>query len=398
MNDLYKINNLENKNKRVEDLVILGVTGSIGTQTIKVCLENGIKVLGISFNENLEKALEINSLCKPFLVHTYSYENYLKLKNMGINSCYGDEGIKELINLSKNVVNAIMGTAGIKPTYYAINNGCDVMLANKETLVACGEVITKKAAEMNVKIWPIDSEHNALYRLIKNERLVNNINDIKRLIITASGGSFRDKKREELNDVCCKDSLNHPNWQMGKKITVDSSTMVNKGLEVIEAHYLYNIDYDKIETIIHPESIIHSMVEYKDNSVGAIMYNPSMIIPIQNAILNDYQETDVKSLDFTRLSKLTFKEMDYERFPMVKLAYEVGRRKGLYPAVYNASNEAAVNLFLNGKISFLKIEDIINEAIEEFEKSNMNIDNYEIEDVINIDLKVKERINEVYNK
>ena len=140
------------------------------------------------------------------------------------------------------------------------------------------------------------------------------------------------------------------------------------------------------------------MVEYKDNSVGAIMYNPSMIIPIQNAILNDYQETDVKSLDFTRLSKLTFKEMDYERFPMVKLAYEVGRRKGLYPAVYNASNEAAVNLFLNGKISFLKIEDIINEAIEEFEKSNMNIDNYEIEDVINIDLKVKERINEVYNK
>lgn len=392
------MNNKLNKNNRIEDLVILGVTGSIGTQTVKVCVDNGIKVLGISFNENLEKALEINSICHPVLIHTYSYENYKKLVEMGINSCYGDDGIKEIINLSKNVVNAIMGTAGIKPTYYAISNGCDVMLANKETLVACGEVITKKALEMNVNIWPIDSEHNALYRLIKNERLVNNINDVKRLIITASGGSFRDKTREDLKTVNCLDALNHPNWQMGKKITIDSSTMVNKGLEVIEAHYLYNIDYDKIETIIHPESVIHSMVEYKDNSVGAIMYNPSMIIPIQNAILNDYHETDVKSLDFVKLSKLTFREMDYDRFPMVKLAYMVGKKKGLYPAVYNASNEAAVGLFLNGKISFLKIEEIIIESLDNFEKSNMNIDNYDLDDVINIDLKVKERINEVYNK
>jgi len=182
---------------------------------------------------------------------------------------------------------------------------------------------------------------------------------------------------------------------MGKKITIDSATMVNKGLEVIEAHYLFNIDYDRIETIIHPESIIHSMVEYKDNSVGAVLYSPSMIIPIQEAILDKLSKTDVPKLDFAKLRTLNFKEMNYERFPMIKLAYEVGKKGGLYPTVYNASNEIAVELFLEEKISFLEIENIISNAVKNFDNSKFE-NGYTIEDIINTDIAIKERIKEVY--
>ena len=387
---------------KIKDLVLLGATGSIGKQTTEVCQRNQIMIKAIAFGKNIIKGLEIIKQCKPLYVCVYDELESSKLINMiddyNLNSndlekiiCkigYGDDGLKQAISYSNNIVNAITGIAGLKPTIWAIENRKNLMLANKESLVVGGELINRIAVDNGVKIIPIDSEHNAIYRLVKNNK-----NEVKKLIITASGGSFRNKKRDELSNITVKEALNHPNWSMGKKITIDSATMVNKGLEVIEAHYLFNIDYDRIETIIHPESIIHSMVEYFDNSVGAILYNPSMIIPIQDAILGVYSNTSVNPLDFSKLSSLNFIKMDYDRFPMIKLAYEVGKKGGLYPTVYNASNEAAVDLFLNEKISFLTIEKIIRESVDNFKDNKIN---YTLEDIINTDKSIKERIKEVY--
>ena len=346
---------------KINDLVLLGATGSIGEQTITVCLNNDIVIKAIAFGKNIDKAIEVIKQCKPEFVCAFGEKEALELStkinsslnNLNVEIGFGEDGLKKAISYSNNIVNAITGIAGLKPTIWSIGAKKNLMLANKESLVVGGELINKLALENNVEIIPIDSEHNAIYRLVKNNK-----NEISKLIITASGGSFRNKTREELVNISVKDALNHPNWSMGKKITIDSATMANKGLEVIEAHYLFNIDYDKIETIIHPESIIHSMVEYNDNSVGAILYSPSMIIPIQDAILNKYEKTEVAKLDFGKIKTLNFTEMDFSRFPLLKLAYEVGRKGGLYPTVYNASNEAAVELFLEEKISFLDIEKI----------------------------------------
>lgn len=393
---------------KINDLVLLGATGSIGEQTITVCLNNDIVIKAIAFGKNIDKAIEVINQCKPEFVCVFSEKEALELKsriksnlnnlknlnNLNVEIGFGEDGLKKAITYSKNIVNAITGIAGLRPTIWSIEAKKNLMLANKESLVVGGELINKLALENNVEIIPIDSEHNAIYRLVKNNK-----NEISKLIITASGGSFRNKTREELVNISVKDALNHPNWSMGKKITIDSATMANKGLEVIEAHYLFNIDYDKIETIIHPESIIHSMVEYNDNSVGAILYSPSMIIPIQDAILNKYEKTEVAKLDFGKIKTLNFTEMDFSRFPLLKLAYEVGRKGGLYPTVYNASNEAAVELFLEEKISFLDIEKIVTDAVREYDsrtvKSNMEND-FTIEDIIKTDIEVKERIKEVY--
>lgn len=387
---------------KINDLVLLGATGSIGEQTITVCLNNDIVIKAIAFGKNIDKAIEVINQCKPKFVCAFSEKEALELKSriksnlkyLNIEIGFGEDGLKKAITYSNNIVNAITGISGLRPTIWSIESKKNLMLANKESLVVGGELINKLALENNVEIIPIDSEHNAIYRLVKNNK-----NEISKLIITASGGSFRNKTREELVNISVKDALNHPNWSMGKKITIDSATMANKGLEVIEAHYLFNIDYDKIETIIHPESIIHSMVEYNDNSVGAILYSPSMIIPIQDAILNKYEKTEVAKLDFGKIKTLNFTEMDFSRFPLLKLAYEVGRKGGLYPTVYNASNEAAVELFLEEKISFLDIEKIVTDAVREYDsrtvKSNMEND-FTIEDIIKTDIEVKERIKEVY--
>lgn len=393
---------------KINDLVLLGATGSIGEQTITVCLNNDIVIKAIAFGKNIDKAIEVINQCKPEFVCAFGEKEALELKSriksnlnnlnnlnfLNVEIGFGEDGLKKAISYSNNIVNAITGIAGLIPTIWSIEAKKNLMLANKESLVVGGELINKLALENNVEIIPIDSEHNAIYRLVKNNK-----NEISKLIITASGGSFRNKTRDELVNISVKDALNHPNWSMGKKITIDSATMANKGLEVIEAHYLFNIDYDKIETIIHPESIIHSMVEYNDNSVGAILYSPSMIIPIQDAILNKYEKTEVAKLDFGKIKTLNFTEMDFSRFPLLKLAYEVGRKGGLYPAVYNASNEAAVELFLEEKISFLDIEKIVTDAVKEYDsrtvKSNREND-FTIEDIIKTDIEVKERIKEVY--
>lgn len=379
-----------------EGIILLGATGSIGNQTIEVCVKEKIPVLGISFCKNVQRALEIINLVHPKYVHTNDEHSIKVLKEKKINPISGDDGLFEMIKSSKDVVNAVTGISGLVPTIMAIKNECNLYLANKESMVTCGEYINKLLKSYKAKIYPIDSEHNAIYRLINNEKCAEN--RINKIIITASGGSFREKTREELKDVTVKEALNHPNWQMGKKITIDSATMVNKGLEIIEAHYLFDLDYDRIETIIHKESIIHSMVEYNDGSVGAVMYNPSMIIPIQNALLQEYKETTVQKLDFNKLSVLSFEKMDSTRFPMIDVAYKVGRKKGLYPCVYNASNEEAVRLFLEGKISFLEIEKIIIWAINLFDESSLNKDYIDEKDVLNCDKIIKERIKKVYDK
>lgn len=385
---------------KINDLVLLGATGSIGEQTITVCLNNDIVIKAIAFGKNIDKAIEVINQCKPEFVCAFGEKEALELStkinsslnNLNVEIGFGEDGLKKAISYSNNIVNAITGIAGLRPTIWSIEAKKNLMLANKESLVVGGELINKLALENNVEIIPIDSEHNAIYRLVKNNK-----NEISKLIITASGGSFRNKTREELVNISVKDALNHPNWSMGKKITIDSATMANKGLEVIEAHYLFNIDYDKIETIIHPESIIHSMVEYNDNSVGAILYSPSMIIPIQDAILNKYEKTEVAKLDFGKIKTLNFTEMDFSRFPLLKLAYEVGRKGGLYPAVYNASNEAAVELFLEEKISFLDIEKIVTDAVREYDSRIKFVKHdFTIEDIIKTDIEVKERIKEVY--
>lgn len=388
---------------KINDLVLLGATGSIGEQTITVCLNNDIVIKAIAFGKNIDKAIEVINQCKPEFVCAFSEKEALELKSriksnlnnlnfLNVEIGFGEDGLKKAISYSNNIVNAITGIAGLRPTIWSIEAKKNLMLANKESLVVGGELINKLALENNVEIIPIDSEHNAIYRLVKNNK-----NEISKLIITASGGSFRNKTRDELVNISVKDALNHPNWSMGKKITIDSATMANKGLEVIEAHYLFNIDYDKIETIIHPESIIHSMVEYNDNSVGAILYSPSMIIPIQDAILNKYEKTEVAKLDFGKIKTLNFTEMDFSRFPLLKLAYEVGRKGGLYPTVYNASNEVAVELFLEEKISFLDIEKIVTDAVREYDSRIKFVKHdFTIEDIIKTDIEVKERIKEVY--
>ena len=385
----------------MKELIILGVTGSIGKQVLETIKGKDFRVRSIACGSRVELLEDI--------IHDYNIEylsvsdcseevkekvKVLQNKYPHLLVGYGEEGlIKAVTDYPGDVVNAITGIAGLIPTVKAIECKKNVMLANKETLVVAGNIILDMAKNNNVRIVPIDSEHNALYRLLNSVKE----KEVSKLIITASGGAFREKSRNELENVTIDDALAHPNWSMGAKITVDCATMVNKGLEVIEAHHLFGFDYDLIETVIHPESIIHSMVEYNDNSVGALMYNPSMLIPIQYAIYENNLEcaidtTSVKKINFKELKQMSFREMDENRFPMIKLAYEVGKVGGLLPTVFNASNEAAVSLFLKGKIKFLQIEEIIKEACLKYQNINNIKKEYTIEDIIKLDREVKANI------
>lgn len=385
----------------MKELIILGVTGSIGKQVLETIKGKDFKVRSIACGKRVELVEDIISEynIEYLSISDQSEETLEKAKKLQekfplLKVGFGEEGlIKAVIGYPGDVVNAITGIAGLVPTVKAIECKKNVMLANKETLVVAGNIILEMAKTNNVRIVPIDSEHNALYRLMKNVKS----QEISKLIITASGGAFREKSREELENVTIDDALAHPNWSMGAKITVDCATMVNKGLEVMEAHHLFGFDYDKIETVIHPESIIHSMVEYNDNSVGALMYNPSMLIPIQYAIYENNVDcaidcTSVKKINFSELKQISFRTMDVVRFPMIKLAYDVGKKGGLLPTVFNASNEAAVSLFLNGKIKFLQIEEIIRSACLKYQDINEKKPNYTIEDILNLDKEVKANI------
>jgi 1-deoxy-D-xylulose-5-phosphate reductoisomerase len=381
---------------KTKNIFLLGATGSIGTQVLDVVRSlNNIRVLSMAFGKNIKLGEKLIAEFKPEYVSTLDFDdmNYLKSLFPEISFGYGEEGLVKAATYSDSpgvIVNAIVGMAGLKPTVAGIKKNRDILLANKETLVVAGEIIKSLLKVYNVELIPIDSEHSAIYQCLQTGKK----EDVSKVIITASGGSFRNLSRSELNNVCLEDALNHPNWKMGNKITIDSATMVNKGLEVIEAHFLFDLDYDQIETIIHPESIVHSLVEFKDNSLIAQLSLPDMRLPIQYALTQPKREIipNYQKLSLSDIGSLNFQKMDYERFPVLALAYKVGRQGGIMPAIFNAANEAAVALFLDRKISFLEIETIIEKAISSFS----NVLNPTLEEIIEIDLIVKKKILEQY--
>lgn len=379
----------------MKDLYILGSTGSIGSQTLDIVRLNPDKfrVVAMSMGRDIEKSIKLIEEFKPELVCFRERVNVCLSYNPKI--VYGDLGLLEVARYkSKNpglVVNALVGHAGLKPTIEAINALNDVALANKETLVMAGFIVMPLARKNNVKIFPIDSEHSAIWQCIRGEKH----EDIKSLIITASGGSFRDLSRKDLENVTLEDALNHPNWSMGKKITIDSATMMNKGFEVIEAHYLFDIDACNIKTVLHRQSIVHSLVEFNDLSVKAVLASPDMRMPILYALsYPEHLNYSGKPLVLEDIYKLTFERLSFERYKCLEYAYIALKKGGLYPCVLNAANEAAVMLFINGKIKFLDIENIIyNEISKDYYKDNITID-----DIIKTDQEIQERIAKEWSK
>lgn len=351
----------------MKNITVLGVTGSIGMQTVDVVKNHldEFKITAMSAGFNIDKVEEILEIIDVEYICVVNKEDadYLQNKYPHKYIYHGTEGLIKIATLSEVdiVLNAIVGFAGLLPTIEAIKAKKDIALANKETLVVAGHIITKLVKENNVKLLPVDSEHSAIFQSLNGE----NRKQVKKIILTASGGSFRDKTREELVGVSVQEALNHPNWSMGAKITIDSATLFNKGLEVIEAKWLFDVTYDQIEVLIHPESIIHSMVEFVDTSIIGQLGNPDMRLPIQYALT--YPDRDVlaggESLDLARIATLTFKRPDFKRFRALELAYQAGLEGGSKPCVLNGANEQANELFRNGKIEFLQIEELVEKAL-----------------------------------
>lgn len=346
---------------------ILGSTGSIGTQTLEVVRENkDLKVAALSAGSNIELLEKQIREFRPSMAAVWDKEKAKELEirvaDLDIKIVSGMEGLLELAALPEMeiLVTAIVGMIGIRPTIAAIQAGKDIALANKETLVTAGHLIMPLAKEKGVQILPVDSEHSAIFQAIHGE----NRKSIHKLLITASGGPFRGRKREELESVRVEDALKHPNWAMGQKITIDSSTMVNKGLEVMEARWLFGVEMDQVQVVVQPQSVIHSMVEFKDGAIMAQLGTPDMKLPIQYALY--YPERRYlpgERLDFAKLGKITFEAPDMEVFRGLSLAYQAGRRGGSLPTVYNAANEYAVGRFLKKEIPYLTIIDMIEGAM-----------------------------------
>lgn len=355
----------------MKKIVILGATGSVGMQTVDVICQHKdeFEIVGLSVGKNINGLKKILSkvTCNHVCVMNGIDVDQLKTEYPSIHFYFGEDGLIDIATLKDAdiVLNALVGFVGLKPTLQAIEAKKDIALANKETLVVAGEFVLKACRDNNVQLYPVDSELSAIFQCLQgNER-----KDIKNLILTASGGSFRNLSREELKGVTIAEALDHPNWSMGAKITIDSATMMNKGFEVMETHWLFDIDYNKIKVLMHDESIVHSMVEYKDNSFIAQLATADMRIPIQYAIAYPKRlnlETG-ESLDLASIGALHFSEASVERFPLLKLAYDVGEKGGNLPAVMNAANEEANLAFRNGKISFLDIEKLVIEACEDVE-------------------------------
>lgn len=352
-------------------IAILGSTGSIGTQTLEVVRENGdITVAALSAGSNITLLEQQVREFSPRLVAVWNPEKAAELKtrlaDMKVKVVSGMEGLLELAVLEEVeiLVTAIVGMIGIRPTMAAIEAGKDIALANKETLVTAGHLIMPLAKEKGVRILPVDSEHSAIFQAIQGSRR----KEIHKLLITASGGPFRGRKREELEHVQVEDALKHPNWAMGRKITIDSATLVNKGLEVMEARWLFDVDLDHIQVVVQPKSIIHSMVEFVDGAVLAQLGTPDMKLPIQYALY--YPERRYlpgERLDFSTLKEITFDNPDMDTFKGLPLAMQASRLGGSMPTVFNAANERAVAMFLNKQIGFLDIYRIIEESMERHE-------------------------------
>ena len=355
----------------MKKIAVLGSTGSIGTQTLDVVRANGdIQVTALAAGSSIDKLEAQIREFRPKLAAVWEEERASELRtrvaDLGIPVYSGMEGLIAAAEepAAEIVVTAVVGMIGIRPTIHAIRAGKDIALANKETLVTAGHLIMPLAEKHQVRILPVDSEHSAIFQALHGE----NKKEVEKLLITASGGPFRGKIREELRNIRPEDALKHPNWVMGRKITIDSSTLVNKGLEVMEAHWLFDVDFDHIQVVVQPQSVIHSMVEFKDGAVMAQLGTPDMKLPIQYALY--YPERRYlpgERLDFSALKEITFDNPDMDTFKGLPLAMQASRLGGSMPTVFNAANERAVAMFLNKQIGFLDIYRIIEESMERHE-------------------------------
>ena len=376
----------------MKKIAILGSTGSIGTQTLEVVRENkDIEVLGLAAGNNIKLLERQIREFHPKMAAVWSEERAKELrenvKDLNIKIVSGMEGLIELsvMEESEILVTAIVGMIGIRPTIEAIKAGKDIALANKETLVTAGHIIMPLAKEYQVAILPVDSEHSAIFQSLQGGQE----KALHKILLTASGGPFRQKTREELLNIQVEDALKHPNWEMGRKITIDSSTLVNKGLEVIEAQWLFDVSLDQIEVVVHPQSIIHSMVEYVDGAIIAQLGTPDMKLPIQYALY--YPERRFlpgDRLDFAALSKLTFEKPDMETFYGLRLAFEAGKEGGSLPTVFNAANELAVSKFLERKIKYLEIPEIIEHCMQ----AHKTIADPSVDEILQTEQEVYEQI------
>ena len=376
----------------MKKIAILGSTGSIGTQTLEVVRENkDIEVLGLAAGSNIELLEKQIREFSPKVVAVWKEEKAKELKtkiaDLDVRVVSGMDGLIEVSVLEdvEILVTAIVGMIGIRPTVEAIRAGKDIALANKETLVTAGHIIMPLAKENHVSILPVDSEHSAIFQSLQG----NDHGAIHKILLTASGGPFRGKKEEDLLNIRVEDALKHPNWAMGQKITIDSSTMVNKGLEVIEAKWLFGVDVDRVQVVVQPQSIIHSMVEYVDGAIMAELGTPDMKLPIQYALY--YPERRFlpgERLDFWSLGKLDFEKPDMDTFYGLALAYEAGRVGGSLPTVFNAANELAVSKFLKREIKYLEIIEIIEDCM----RAHKNIENPTLEEIFMTEAATYERI------
>jgi 1-deoxy-D-xylulose-5-phosphate reductoisomerase len=354
----------------VKKISLLGSTGSIGKSTLDVVAQHpeDFSIVALAAGTNVDLLAEQVKQFQPQLVSVGTQAAASELKErigsaVSVEIVYGEEGLTQAASHPEAnfVMTAVVGSVGVAPTLAAIEAGKTIGLANKETLVSAGHIVMAAARERGVMIIPVDSEHSAVFQCLQGERR----EDVSRIILTASGGSFRDRTRKELEHVTVDQALHHPNWSMGAKITIDSATMMNKGFEVIEAHWLFGLPYEQIDCILHYESIIHSMVEYKDRAVLAQLGTPDMKVPIQYALSYPQRmPLATETLDLLKFGALHFAPMDFGRYPLLKLAYDCGNQGGTHPAVLNAANEVAVARFLSGEIRFLEIERIVQRVVE----------------------------------
>ncbi|MFE4709673.1 1-deoxy-D-xylulose-5-phosphate reductoisomerase [Paenibacillus sp. NPDC056722] len=374
----------------MKKISILGSTGSIGTQTLDVIAMHPEKfeIDGLAAGSNTALLLDQVRKFKPrrVSVATEALANEIREALPAGTELYsGSQGLVEIAagGDADTIVTAVVGSVGLQSTLAAIEAGRTIGLANKETLVTAGHLVTELARKKGVRILPVDSEHSAIFQCLNGE----NRSDVESITITASGGSFRDYTRDQLVGVTVEDALRHPNWSMGAKITIDSATMVNKGLEVIEAHWLFGLPYEQIHVLLHPESIIHSYVEFRDSSIIAQLGTPDMRVPIQYALTYpDRWHSPAKRLSLAEAGRLTFREMDFERYPLLRLAIECGKAGGTATTAFNAANEIAVDRFLRGGISFLRIEEIIDEVLQ----CHNNESNPDLEQIGHCDRAVRE--------
>ena len=384
----------------MKNISILGVTGSIGTQALDVLRfhKDKFKLVAISAYKNIDLTLDIIEEFKPRVVAINDKASFEKLKNIkgtldyDFELLYGMEGLIKVATLKEvhTVLTSVVGMIGLKPTLEAIKCKKDIALANKETLVVAGELVMNEAKKYGIKILPVDSEHSAIFQCLQG----NDLKSVDKIIITASGGPFRGYSKKQLENVTLNQALNHPKWSMGKKITIDSSTLMNKGLEVIEAHWLFDCDYENIEVVVHPQSIIHSMVQYKDGAVIAQLGVTDMKLPIQYALNYPLRDNNIsEKLDFYKINELNFYKPDTEVFRCLKLAYKAGKMGGLMPTILNGANEVCVDLFLNEKIKYLDIPTIVEDCMEVF-KNDMEVS---LRNIIDLDKSVREYIMNKYS-